>query len=228
MTLLARTHRGLWTGVAFLAVTLAAGCGSSASSSSAPAAPASSASATSSAAASPTASSAASSPTGAASASPSGSATAPGGTAGAAAACTTQDLKASAGQGQGAAGSVYQAIVFTNVSGKTCTLYGYPGVALAAGSPITQVGAAATRSDTAAPTLVTLAAGQSGSALLRIAQALNYPTAKCDPVTTTYLQIYPPNQTAPIHLAYKSTGCSQTSVKLLTIGVVQLGAGDAS
>jgi len=214
MTLLARTHRGLWTGVAFLNVTLAAGCGSSASSSSAPAAPASSASATSSAAASPTASSAtssaASSPTGAASA------------------CATHDLKASAGQGQGAAGSVYQAIVFTNVSGKTCTLYGYPGVALAAGSPITQVGAAATRSDTAAPTLVTLAAGQSASALLRITQALNYPTAKCDPVTTTYLQIYPPNQTAPIYLAYKSTGCKETSVKLLTIGVVQLGAGDAS
>jgi hypothetical protein len=226
MTLLARTHRGLLTGVAFLTVTFAAGCGSSpSSSSSAPAAPASSASATSSAA-SPTASS----PTGAASASasPSGSATAPGGTAGAAPACATQDLKASAGQGQGAAGSVYQTIDFTNISAKTCTLYGYPGVALAVGSPITQVGAAATRSNTAAPTLVTLAAGQTANALLRIAQALNYPTAKCDPVTTTYLQIYPPNQTAPIYLAYKSTGCKETSVKLLTIGVVQLGAGNAS
>jgi hypothetical protein len=224
MTLLARTHRGLLTGVAFLTVTLAAGCSSSPSSSSS--APASSASAASSAAASPTASS----PTGAASASasPSGSATAPGGTAGAAPACATNALKASAGQGQGAAGSVYQTIDFTNVSGKTCTLYGYPGVALAAGSPVTQVGAAATRSNTAAPTLVTLAAGQTANALLRIAQALNYPTAKCDPVTTTYLQIYPPNQTAPIYLAYKSTGCKETSVKLLTIGVVQLGAGNAS
>jgi hypothetical protein len=216
MTLLARTHRGLLTGVAFLAVTLAAGCGSSSSSSSSPAAPASSA---------------ASSPTGAASASsasPSGSATAPGGTAGAATACATHDLKASAGEGQGAAGSVYQTIDFTNVSGKTCTLYGYPGVALAAGSPITQVGAAATRSNTTAPTLVTLAAGQSANALLRIAQALNYPTAKCGPVATTYLQIYPPNQTVPIYLAYKSTGCKETSVTLLTIGVVQLGTGNAS
>jgi hypothetical protein len=130
--------------------------------------------------------------------------------------------------GQGAAGSVYQTIDFTNISGKACTLYGYPGVALAAGSPITQVGAAATRSNTAAPTLVTLAAGQTGNALLRIAQALNYPTAKCDPVTTTYLQIYPPNQTAPIYLAYKSMGCKETSVKLLTIGVVQLGTGNGS
>jgi hypothetical protein len=130
--------------------------------------------------------------------------------------------------GQGAAGSVYQTIDFTNISGKTCTLYGYPGVALAAGSPVTQVGAAATRSNTTAPTLVTIAPGQSANALLRIAQAYNYPTAKCDPVATTYLQIYPPNQTTPIYLAYKSTGCKQTSVKLLTIGVVQLGTGNAS
>jgi hypothetical protein len=129
---------------------------------------------------------------------------------------------------QGAAGSVYQTIDFTNISGKTCTLYGYPGVALATGSPVTQVGAAATRSDTVAPTLVTLAAGQSANATLQITQALNYPTAKCDPVATTYLQIYPPNQTTPIYLAYKSTGCKEASVKLLTIGVVQPGAGNPS
>ncbi|HEX8006138.1 MAG TPA: DUF4232 domain-containing protein, partial [Trebonia sp.] len=80
----------------------------------------------------------------------------------------------------------------------------------------------------AAPTLVTLAAGQSANALLRITQALNYPTSKCSPVTTTYLQIYPPNQTTKIDLAYKSTGCKQISVKLLTIGVVQPGIGSAS
>jgi hypothetical protein len=39
------------------------------------------------------------------------------------------------------------------------------------------------------------------------------------------LQIYPPNQTTPIYLAYKSTGCSATSVNLLSIGVVQAGSG---
>jgi len=130
--------------------------------------------------------------------------------------------------GQGAAGSVYQTIDLTNVSGKTCTLYGYPGIALAVGSPVTQVGAAATRSNSVPPKLVTLVAGQSANALLRITQALNYPTSRCSPVNTTYLQIYPPNQTTPIYLAYKSTGCKVTAVKLLTIGVMQLGAGNAS
>jgi hypothetical protein len=233
MTLSARTDRGLLTGVALLAAALTAGCGSSpSSSSSTPAAPASSASAASSAASSsPTATASASAPSSGSATAPggtAGSATAPGGTAGAAPACATRDLKASAGAAQGAAGSVYQAIDFTNISGKTCTLYGYPGVALAAGSPVTQVGAAATRSNSAAPKLVTLAAGGTANALLRITQALNYPTAQCDPVATTYLQIYPPNQTTPIYLAYKSTGCKSTSVKLLTIGVVQPGAGNAS
>ena len=72
---------------------------------------------------------------------------------------------------------------------------------------------------------MTLQPGQPGNALLRITQALNYPTQTCSPTATAYLQIYPPNQTTPIYLAYSSTGCASTSVNLLTIGVVQAGAG---
>ena len=98
-------------------------------------------------------------------------------------------------------------------------------MALAGGSPVTQVGAAASRSTASSATLVTLAAGATGNALLRITQALNYPSSKCHPVTTTYLQIYPPNQTTPVYLGYKSTGCSSSAVKLLSVGVVQAGTG---
>jgi hypothetical protein len=98
-------------------------------------------------------------------------------------------------------------------------------VSLASGTPAAQVGAAASRSTVAAPSVVTLAPGQTANALLRITQAMNYPTATCAPAATTYLQIYPPNQTTPIYLAYKSTGCTSNSVNLLTIGVVQAGAG---
>ena len=139
--------------------------------------------------------------------------------------CATRDLQAKAGVAQGAAGSLYQVIDFTNISNVTCTLYGYPGVSLAAGTPVTQVGQAASRSTVAGPALVTLAPGQTANALLRITQALNYPTGTCAPTKTTYLQIYPPNETTPIYLAYSSTGCSSNSVNLLTIGVVQAGAG---
>jgi hypothetical protein len=142
--------------------------------------------------------------------------------------CATRDLQAKAGVSQGAAGSVYQVIDFTNIGGAACTLYGYPGVSLASGTPVTQVGQAATRSPVAGPTLVTLQPGQTGNALLRITQALNYPTQTCSPKATAYLQIYPPNQTTPIYLAYTATGCVSSAVKLLTIGVVQAGAGSSN
>jgi Protein of unknown function (DUF4232) len=139
--------------------------------------------------------------------------------------CATRDLQVTAGLAQGAAGSIYQVIKFKNISGAPCTLFGYPGVALAGGSPVTQVGAAASRSTASSARLVTLAAGATGNALLRITQALNYPSSKCHPVATTYLQIYPPNQTTPVYLGYKSTGCSSSTVKLLSIGVMQAGTG---
>jgi hypothetical protein len=73
--------------------------------------------------------------------------------------------------------------------------------------------------------VVTLAPGKNANALLRITQALNYPTAKCSPTKTTYLQIYPPSQTTPTYLAYSATGCASNAVNLLTISVVQAGAG---
>ena len=88
-----------------------------------------------------------------------------------------------------------------------------------------QVGNAASRSTTAAATVVTLAPGQAGNALLRIVQALNYSKAICSPTATTLLRIYPPDQTAAIDLSFSSTGCTSTSVNLLTVGVVQTGNG---
>ena len=142
--------------------------------------------------------------------------------------CATRDLKATVGIAQGAAGSVYQVIDFTNIGTTSCSLYGYPGIALAGGSPVNQIGAAASRSPQAAPALVTLHPGGVANTLLRITQAQNYPTSKCGPMASTYLQIYPPNQTTPIYLGYKSTGCSETSVNLLTVSVVQSGAGSGS
>jgi hypothetical protein len=193
---------------------LATGCSSSSSSASSPTLAPSSAVASSPSAAT------ASVPSAAASATPSSSAAA-GGTP----ACATRSLKATVGIAQGAAGSVYQVIDFTNISGSPCTLFGYPGLALAGGTPVTQIGAAAARSTGSSAKLVTLAAGKTANALLQITQAENYTASRCVPKASTYLQIYPPNQTTPIYLAYKSMGCSSSKVNLLTVGVVQPGNG---
>jgi Protein of unknown function (DUF4232) len=142
----------------------------------------------------------------------------------AASACPTRYLKATVGSTQGAAGSVYITLDFTNISNAPCTLYGYPGVSLAGGTPVTQIGPGADRSSVTAKKLVTLAPGAVANALLRIGEAGNYPSATCGPKPATYLQIFPPNQTTPIYLAFKTTACSKP-VHQLTIRAVQAGSG---
>lgn len=138
--------------------------------------------------------------------------------------CPTKYLQAKVGISQGAAGTTYVALDFTNISNTTCTLYGYPGVALAGGSPVTQIGAAATRDNTVSPAQLTLAPGATVNALLRIAHAANYPPLVCHPVAAQFLQIYPPNQTTPIYLGYTTTACAGP-VQQLGISAVQPGAG---
>ncbi|MER6031025.1 DUF4232 domain-containing protein [Streptomyces sp. NPDC001851] len=143
------------------------------------------------------------------------------------AACPTRYLHARAGISQGTAGSVYQVIDFTNISQTTCTLYGYPGVSLAGGSPVNQIGPAATRNTTAPRALVTLPPRATGNVLLRITDAGNYPTEQCHPTAAQYLQVYPPGQTTPTYVAYHATACAGT-VGLLSVSAVQPGSGSAS
>jgi len=139
--------------------------------------------------------------------------------------CSSRYLRADPGTSQGAAGSIYQVIKFVNLNNVACTLYGYPGASLAAGTPVTQVGAAADRVSGSAKTVVLIEPHGVASALLKITQAGNYPAANCGPVSTTWIQIYPPGQTVPLYMPYKSTGCSKSSVHLLTIDVVKAGNG---
>lgn len=137
--------------------------------------------------------------------------------------CPTRALGTKRGGSQGAAGSTYTTIDFTNISGVTCTLYGYAGVSLAGGTPVHQIGAAASHNPSPAKTLVTLAPGQASHLQLQIVHAANYPPAQCHPMNTTYLQIYPPNQTTPIYFSYTSLGCAKP-IHLLTVSTVQAGA----
>ena len=138
--------------------------------------------------------------------------------------CASRDLGVHTGNGEGAAGSTYVPIVFTNNGTATCTLYGYPGVSLAGGTPVRQIGVAADENSSTPRQLVTLDPGASASALLRIVAAQNFPAARCHEVKATYLQVYPPNQTTPIYVMYSSTACSK-SVHLLTVDVVKPGTG---
>lgn len=138
--------------------------------------------------------------------------------------CATSGLKVTLGPPNGAAGSVYRAIDFTNTTGATCSLYGYPGVSLAGGSPPAQIGAAAARTAAAAPALVTLPAGGVAHATVQLTQAGNYPAATCDPAPATTMVIYPPGQTVAASVPYPATGCKSTAITILHIEVVQPGS----
>ena len=134
-------------------------------------------------------------------------------------ACVTSALQVKLGSSNGYAGGVYVLIDFTNTSGSTCTLFGYPGVSLVTGPPYKQIGLAAKRTSTPKK-LVTLAAGATANAQLQIVDALNFPSANCGPAKATALKIYPPNQTEPVYLPNTSSGCTKP-VQILYIGTVR-------
>ena len=141
--------------------------------------------------------------------------------------CPNGSLHVKLGLGQGYAGGVYEVIDFTNTSGITCTLFGYPGVSLVSGPPYAQIGLAAKRTNTAPVKQITLAPNATANALLQIVDALNFPTSTCSPVKSTNLRVFPPNWTASVYLPYTSEGCAKP-VQTLFIGAVQAGSGGSS
>jgi len=141
----------------------------------------------------------------------------------AAAACLTRDLSGSVGQPQGTAGGLDLVIVFKNLNAGPCTLYGYPGVAQAAGMPVTNIGQPSTENPATPRTLVTLPPGGFASARLHIANANNYPAAACKQVKATWLQVIPPNQRTPLHISFGTTACQGTA-KLLSVTTVAQGS----
>jgi hypothetical protein len=138
--------------------------------------------------------------------------------------CPTRSLQVKLGVSQGTAGSVYTTIVFTNISNVTCTLYGYPGVSLQTARPLQQIGKPAKENPATPRRLITLQPQTSANALLRIVDAGNYPASTCGPTTAHFLQVYPPNQTTPAYIRYRTQACSKP-VRLMTVDTVRPGSG---
>ena len=124
-------------------------------------------------------------------------------------------------QGNGAAGSVYYHLKLTNLSVRTCTLFGYPGVS-AVDLAGRQLGSAASRNAAHPPHLVTLARGATASAVLQIVQAGNFPASRCRPVTAAGLRVYPPNQTVAKVVPFPFSACSRRGPVYLIVQATQL------
>jgi Protein of unknown function (DUF4232) len=168
------------------------------------------------------------SPTAPASPSASASAAATGG--GASAPCAASALKATVLRlpGSATAGTEHFPIDFTNTSGASCVLFGYPGVSFVTSPGGSQIGPAAARYDVNAPVTVSLAPGATAYATLSMADPGVFSASVCHPVAAHWLRIYPPNQTAPLSVSFTATVCSALPAKLgpqLAIAVVQPGTG---
>ena len=139
--------------------------------------------------------------------------------------CTTAGLRVSKGAPNGAAGTIFYNIDFTNTSGTACVLEGYPGVSLvSAGSNAGhQVGDDAKRTTTTPVHPITLAGGQTAHAVLGVADAGNFPAAKCNPVTAHWLKVFPPNQRAAAYVSFTTQTCASTTQPTMTIAAMASG-----
>jgi len=147
--------------------------------------------------------------------------------------CGTADLKVTVvtADGGAAAGSVYYPLNFTNVSGSSCVLDGYPGTSFVTSPSGSQIGSPASKNPVVAPAPVTLAPGATGHATLQVVDAQNYSATTCDPVTAHWLRVYPPGQAAPAEVSFTTQVCSaQVAGSLgssLTVDAIKAGQGKA-
>jgi hypothetical protein len=137
--------------------------------------------------------------------------------------CHTGDLRVTRqpAPGGGAAGNLYDWLVFTNTSTRTCTLYGFPGVSYLTGPTGQQVNDPARRSGDN-PGRVTLDPQQAGHATVHTGQPGNFPDT-CKPVAVAGYRVYPPDETAAVFVAAPSQQCSANGVDVAEISPIQPG-----
>jgi hypothetical protein len=121
--------------------------------------------------------------------------------------CKAADLKLGVGQSEGAAGTVYRSVLFTNKSNRSCTIQGFPGVSYVTGDDGHQVGPAAVRVG-AKGAVITLSPGATAQAPVGFTQVRNFDSAACKPTPVKGLRIYPPHDTASMFLPMDGTGCA--------------------
>lgn len=141
-------------------------------------------------------------------------------------ACTAADLGAwlAITQGNGAAGSVYYPLQFTNLSRHACAMRGFPGVSVL-NRAARQVGQPASRDYAVPVRTVVLAPGATAHVVLRLSDVV-LSTPGCHPVYSGIeLRIYPPNQYRSTLAAYNLAACAHAGPVFMHVGPVQAGVG---
>src|SRR5215831_19640685 len=137
--------------------------------------------------------------------------------------CTTAGLRVTLGSREGAAaGHFSRTLDFTNISGASCTLYGYPGVSFVTAVGGQQIGAAAGRSP-ASKRLIVLAPGEKAHALVDLLDVLNFPPSECAAVNAHWIKVYPPNQFSATYVRWTAMVCSKPTPVYMSVAPVRQG-----
>ncbi|MEU4240734.1 DUF4232 domain-containing protein [Actinoplanes sp. NPDC026619] len=139
--------------------------------------------------------------------------------------CHTADLAVKLGRGEGAAGTQYISLVFTNKSDHKCTVYGYPGVSFVAGDAGTQINNGFTR-ENSAKVKVPLAPGAVAHATIAGHDVGFFDASKCKPVSVRGYRVYPPDETASIFVAAPGKACSAAGVDQWRVRAIAEGASE--
>ena len=139
------------------------------------------------------------------------------------AACGNTDLQVTWGYGSQSEPQQYSAIDFVNVSGRTCTLYGYPGLAIKVDGTVINAARtlASTEPSLKSPQLVTLAPG--GKAYAIAQWELATPGQACYPTGTGTFDAIAPNTTRTFVLSTAGHIGKQGICSGLAINPVQPG-----
>jgi Domain of unknown function (DUF4232) len=122
-------------------------------------------------------------------------------------------------QGRVTLGTTYYSLEFTNLSGSSCSLHGYPAVS-AVTLTGTRLGSASFPSG-GTPHTVTLANGATAHAVLGITETADFPPSHCHPVTAAGLRVHPPGQTKSRVAPFPFAACSKSGPIYLTTGPVR-------
>jgi len=141
--------------------------------------------------------------------------------------CAASDLGAwvAVTQGNGAAGSIFYPLQFTNLSRHACVMRGFPGVS-AVDRNGHQLGSPASWDHVVPARTVVLAPGATAHTTLRYGDAEVATAPGCHPVFSTFeLRIYPPGQYRATYAAFGLEACSHAGPVYLSVEPVQPGVG---
>jgi hypothetical protein len=136
--------------------------------------------------------------------------------------CTVRDLEVSLGESEGAAGTVYRALVFTNAGDDSCTIEGIPHVAFVTGEHGEQVGAAAASVGAAGPAVM-LEPESAAAAPVGFVQTGNFDPDACQPTDVSGLRVSPPGREADEFVAFDTTACGAEDFGTMTVRTVHPG-----